>query len=275
MQASLSELKKKANWVRVQVLEMIAGAGKGHIGGAFSCVDILVVLYYGGILQFKAQDKNWSGRDRFILSKGHSAASLYAILADLGYFSLSELKNYQKVGCILGGHPDRSVPGIEADTGSLGHGLGIGAGLALSAKLDQKDFITVVLLGDGECSEGSVWEAAGFAAYHKLDNLIGIIDKNGLCSTDFTKDCVEYGLLEDKWKGFGWEVTAIDGHSFKDILRVCSDLRTRASKRPLMIIANTTKGKGVSFMEGKVDWHHSVPKGEQLEMARKELGGIL
>ncbi|MBA7566562.1 Apulose-4-phosphate transketolase subunit A [subsurface metagenome] len=159
---NINKLEKKANWVRNQVLEMIVSANKGHIGGAFSCADILVALYYGDILRFDPNDSNWSKRDRFILSKGHSCTALYTILADLGFFSISELSSYSQRGSMLGGHPDRNIPGIEADTGSLGHGLGIAAGLALSAKIDKKDYVTVVLLGDGECYEGSVWEAAMF-----------------------------------------------------------------------------------------------------------------
>lgn len=268
---SLFFLRKKANWVRRQVLEMIAQAGKGHIGGALSCTDILVTLYYGGILRFDAQNPKWEKRDRFILSKGHSAAALYAILSDLGYFSPSQLRNYQKEGCILSGHPHRKIPGIEADTGSLGHGLGIGAGLALSAKIDKKDFLTIVLLGDGECYEGSVWEAAMFAAHHRLNNLVGILDKNGLCSTDFIKDCLDTDPLDEKWRSFGWDVSCVNGHSFQDLLSAFDRLRSRKSSRPLMVIANTIKGKGISFMEANPDWHHSVPDIEQLKIARKEL----
>ncbi len=271
MQDKISKLSQKANWARKQILEMITSAGKGHIGGAFSCTDILVTLYYGDILRFDSSNPKWDKRDRFILSKGHSAAALYAILSDLGYFSSSELKNYQKENSILGGHPDRKIPGIEADTGSLGHGLGIGAGLALSAKMDKKDFMTFVLLGDGECYEGSVWEAAMFAAHHRLNNLIGIIDNNGICSTDFIKDCLRIEPLEEKWEAFGWDVITVDGHSFKDLLSVFSEVRSRKSERPLMIIANTIKGKGVSFMEGNPNWHHAIPNKEQLEIARKEL----
>lgn len=271
MQETMSKLKSKAQWIRSQVLEMIASAGKGHIGGSFSCVDILVTLYYSGILRFNPSDKDWDERDRFILSKGHAVATLYAILADLGFFSVSELHNYQKKGCMLGGHPSRKTPGIEADTGSLGHGLGIGAGLALSAKIDRKNFMTVVLLGDGECYEGSVWEAAMFASHHKLNNLVGIVDKNGLCVNDFIKDCLDIDPLDKKWKAFGWHVVSVNGHSFSELLSVFSDFRSRKSNKPLMIIANTIKGKGVSFMENQIDWHHSVPKGEELEIARREL----
>lgn len=270
MQDKIVNLKKKANWVRNQVLEMISGA-KGHIGGAFSCTDILVALYYADILRFNPSNKDWDGRDRFILSKGHSGTALYTILADLGYFPVSELRNYQKEGSVLGGHPDRKIPGIEADTGSLGHGLGIAAGLALSAKMDKKDFMNIVLLGDGECYEGSVWEAAMFSSHHKLNNLVGIVDRNGLCVTDFIKDCLDIDPLHEKWKAFGWDVNVINGHSFEELISVFKGFRSRRSDKPLMIIAKTIKGKGVSFMEGNLDWHHSIPKGEQLEIARKEL----
>ncbi|MEK7574501.1 MAG: transketolase [Patescibacteria group bacterium] len=265
------KLKEKANWVRQRVLEMITTAGKGHIGGAFSCTDILTALYYGGILRFQAADPKWIDRDRFILSKGHSAAALYVILSDLGYFPSSELSRFQKENCILGAHPSLKIPGIEADTGSLGHGLGIGVGLALSAKLGKKDFMTFVLLGDGECCEGSIWEAAMFASGRKLNNLVGIVDKNSLCSTDFLENCVNMEQLEQRWKTFGWDAVTVDGHSLEELVAVLSQTRSRQSEKPLMIIANTVKSKGVSFMEGKPEWHHSVPNKEQFEIAKKEL----
>jgi transketolase len=271
MQDKILNLKKKANWVRSQILEMIVSAGKGHIGGSLSCTDILVTLYYGGIFRYNPSDQNWSERDRFILSKGHSAAALYAILADLGYFNVSELKNYQKQGCILRGHPDRKIPGIEIDAGSLGHGLGIGTGLALSAKMDKKDFKIFTLLGDGECYEGSVWEAAMFAGRHHLNNLVAIIDRNGLCSTDFIRGHLDIEPFVEKWKAFGWDVAVVNGHSFEELLSVFDNFNKRKSDKPFVIIANTIKGKGISFMENNPDWHHGVPKGEQIEIARKEL----
>lgn len=268
MRDNVLALKKKANWVRNQILEMIAAGGAGHIGGSLSCVDILVAVYYGGSLHFDKQNEN---RDRFILSKGHSCAGLYAILADLGYFSVAELNKFQKEGCILGGHPHRKIPGIEADTGSLGHGLGIGAGLALSAKIDKKNFTTLVLMGDGECCEGSVWESAMFAVKHKLNNLVGIIDKNGLCSIDFLSNCLTVEPLSTKWEAFGWEVATVNGHSFEELIAVLGSLRDRKSDKPLMVVAETIKGKGISFMEGSPQWHHRVPKGEELESARRDL----
>lgn len=271
MQAKIYDLKQKANRVRSQILEGIARAGKGHIGGAFSCTDILVALYYSGILRFNPKDANWRDRDRFILSKGHSALALYTILADLGYFPMSHLLNYGQHGSMLGGHPDKNIPGVEIDSGSLGHGLGIGAGLALCAKMDKKDFMTVVLLGDGECCEGSVWEACMFASCHRLNNLTAVVDRNSICATNFVDNCVQMTPLENKWKSFGWDVRTINGHIFEDIISVFKDFRTRKSDKPLAVIANTIKGKGVSFMEGNTNWHHSVPKGEQLEAARREL----
>jgi transketolase len=266
-----NDLQKKAQWVRSKILEMISCAKKGHIGGSFSCVEILVALFYGQILRFDPKDPHWPERDRFILSKGHSAATLYAILADLGYFDSGELCRYQEKTGILSGHPYRGIPGIECDTGSLGHGLGIGVGLALSAQLDKKDFRTVVLLGDGECHEGSVWEAAMFAAHHKLGNLTGIIDCNGICSTDFLRQCVGLEPLEDKWKAFGWDVNVVNGHSFPGLLSILAGIRSRKSDRPFLVIAQTVKGKGVSFMENNPDWHHKVPHEEQLKLAREEL----
>lgn len=272
MEQRIYELKKKANWVRNQTLEMIASAGKGHIGGAFSCTDILVTLYYGKILRFDSSHQNWSERDRFILSKGHAGTALYTILADLGFFTVSELRKFGQRGCLLGAHPDNKIPGIEADTGALGHGLGIAAGLALSAKMDKKDYMTVVLLGDGECYEGSVWESAMFASHHRLKNLVAIVDRNSLCATDFTEDCNRLEPFCDKWKSFGWEVIVVDGHSFEELLTAFKDFRLRKGEQPLVIVAKTIKGKGVSFMENNPSWHHTVPKGKELEIARKELG---
>lgn len=268
---NIKVLERKANLVRSQILGMIVSANKGHIGGAFSCTDILVALYYGGILRFDPSNPNWSGRDRFILSKGHSCVALYAVLADLGFFPISELKSFCRGGSMLGGHPDRNIPGIEADTGSLGHGIGIAAGLALSAKIDKKDFLSVVLLGDGECHEGSVWEAAMFASHHRLNNLIAVVDYNRQCVTDFIEDCVELEPFADKWRAFGWDVRIINGHSFGQLLSAFQDSRSPKSPHPLLILANTIKGKGVSFMERNIIWHHSIPTREEFQLAKKEL----
>lgn len=266
-----NSLKKKSGWVRRQILEMIAAAKKGHIGGALSCTDAIVTLFYGGILRFDPANPGWVERDRFILSKGHSSVALYSVLADLGYFPLSQLSTFCQSGSCLGGHPDRNVPGIEADTGSLGHGLGIGAGIALAGKMDGKKYMTVVLLGDGECQEGSVWEAAMFAAQHKLHNLVAIVDRNRQGVTDFIEDSVNLEPFDKKWRGFNWEAREVNGHSFEELLGAFKDFRSRKSARPLVVIANTIKGKGVSYMERQLEWHHGVPAGKELETARQEL----
>ena len=270
MKKYYEKLENKAQWVRCQILEMIASARKGHIGGAFSSTDILVALYYGGILNYDSKNPKWGQRDRFLMSKGHSAIAQYAILADLGFFPKKELELFCKQG-ILGGHPDSKIPGIEADTGSLGHGLGIASGMALAAKLDNKKYKTIVVLGDGECYEGSVWEAANFAAHHELNNLVAIVDRNMQGVTDFTEDSNRLEPFSQKWKAFGWDVKEINGHSFEEILDALKDIRENKSKKPLAIIAKTTKGKGVSYMECNIPWHHSVPSGENLKTARKEL----
>lgn len=264
-------LKKKANWVRNTVLEMGVRAGAAHLAPAFSCTEILVALYYAGILRFKPDDPEWEERDRFILSKGQAAIALYAVLADLNFFPVAELNLFTQEGSRLGGHTEDTIPGVEAFTGSLGHGLPIAVGLALAAKIDEKKYITVALLGDGECQEGSVWEAAMLAAHHKLNNLIAIIDNNRLSAIDFIERYIKLSPLADKWKAFGWDVKVVNGHSFKQIVSALKDMRSLRSKRPLAIIAKTIKGKGVSFMENKPIWHYRIPAGEELKKARKEL----
>ncbi len=270
-QRNITALKDKAREIRAAVLEMIVGANKGHIGGALSCTDILVALYYGGVLRVDPANPRWAGRDRFILSKGHSASALFAILADLGFFEKTTLTTYCKNGTLLGGHPDRRVPGIETDTGSLGHGLGIGVGMALSAKMNGENHRVVVLLGDGECCEGSVWEALVFASHHKLENLTLVIDRNRQCVLDFTEDCAPLNPLNSRLKAFGCEVREVDGHSFEELLDIFDLMSSRRSRKPLAIVANTIKGKGVSFMEGRIKWHHSVPSGQELIQAKREL----
>ena len=264
-------LKKKANWVRNTVLEMGIKAGAAHLAPSFSCVEILVALYYGGILRVDPGNPNWEQRDRFILSKGQAAIALYAVLADLGFFSVSELDTFTRAGSKLGGHTENTIAGVEAFTGSLGHGLSIALGMALAAKIDKKNYVTVALLGDGECQEGTVWEAGMFAAHHKLNNLIAIVDNNGLSAIDIIERYIKLDPLADKWKAFGWEVRTINGHSFKELILALNDIRSRRFKRPLVIIAKTVKGKGVSFMENKPIWHYRIPVGEELKLAKKEL----
>ncbi len=264
-------LSEKALQARRRVLDMVLGAGRGHIGGSLSCTEILVTLYQGGILNVDPTRPDWPDRDRMILSKGHSVEVLYAVLADFGFFSLDELATYGEDGTRLGGHADGAVPGVDVSTGSLGHGLGIGAGLALAANLDSRAFFTVVVMGDGECYEGSVWESAMFAAHHDLSNLVAIVDRNNQITLDFTESAVRLEPFAEKWEACGWEVARVDGHSFDSLIDALGRIREREANRPLMILAETVKGKGVSFMEGQVGWHHNVPGGELLERARSDL----
>ena len=268
------KLRERARWVRQQVLEMAMRAGAGHIAPAYSCTEIMVALYQGNILRVRPKQPAWEDRDRFILSKGQACAAQYAILADMGYFPVSELKTYCRLGSKLGGHSESNVIGVEAFTGSLGHGLPIGTGMALAGKMDKKDYLVVVLLGDGEIQEGSNWEAAMFAAHHGLNKLIAIIDRNGLQALDYTEDVLSLEPLAKKWEAFGWETRTVNGHSFNDLLSVMGDLRSRKSRKPLVIIALTTKGKGVSFMENSPIWHFRIPDKRELIKARMELYGM-
>lgn len=263
------DLDAKAKWVRRQILEMVAHSGKGHLGGSFSCAEILVALYYGGVLRFDAQNPNWEDRDRFILSKGHAAIALYSILADVGYFDKSLLETYCQEDSLLEGHPNKELEGIEHGTGSLGHGLGIATGLALAAKMDSKDWLTFVLLSEGDCYEGSTWEAAMFASHHRLDNLIAIVDRNKQCVLDFTERNNKLEPFALKWEAFGWDVLTVDGHSFE--LLIPTLMFAKKNNAPTVIIADTIKGKGVSFMEKKLEWHNKLPNKEELELARQEL----
>ena len=256
--------------MRRQTLEMIVRAGAGHVGGSFSSTDILVALYYGGVLAHNPRNPDWEERDRFIASKGHGSLGLYPILADRGYFPVSDLDDYAGEESVLGGHPDTRVPGVETVTGSLGHGVGIGAGVALGARLKGHSYRTFVLLGDGECQEGAVWESAFFAAQHRLDTLTAIVDNNGVTSTDYTAASVAVEPLVDKWAAAGWETVAVDGHSISRLVEVLGH-RGDPGGRPLAVVAATVKGKGVSFMENDPAWHHGVPRGEQVELARAEL----
>ena len=266
----IKDLQNTANRIRKDTFEMVIQAGKGHLGGSLSCVELLTVLYYGNVLRFDPKKPHWTERDYFILSKGHANNSLYVILADLGYFQVSELSNYSKPGSILGQHCDTKVSGIEINTGSLGHGLGIASGLALGLKMDRKDNRVYVMLGDGECQEGSVWEAAMFSAHHRLDNLVAIIDRNWLSAEAFTEETCQLEPLGDKWRSFGWVVKEIDGHSIEQIIEALAYRHIR-NEKPLMIIARTIKGKGISCLENQPKSHHTLPKGDDVIKTREEL----
>ena len=268
---NLTGLEEKANYIRNQILDMCVKAETGHVTSSFSCTEILVALYYAGILRYDPSNPKWDGRDRLILSKGQASPLIYAVLADLGFFPKSALSKFCQADGIFGVHLQNDVPGIEITTGSLGHGLGIAAGMALAAKLDKKSYITFVILGDGECHEGSIWESAMFAGHHKLNNLIAIVDRNWFCVTGRTEDIVRLESIDKKWESFGWECITINGHSFKEIFSSLKGFRHRRIKKPLVVIAHTIKGRGVSFMENKFLWHGVAPKGKQAKMAKIEL----
>lgn len=272
MTADLNHLSSLAKVLRKKVFKMIYQAGGGHIAPAFSITEILTVLYFGQILRYDASHTSWEGRDRFILSKGHACAALYPVLAMAGYFSESLLETFCQPDSILGGHPDmHKVPGIEASTGSLGHGLSFGIGIALAARMNSRDYHTYVLLGDGECQEGSIWEGALFAAQQRLDNLTVIIDHNQLQAMDRLEAIVDMAPLKEKWSAFGWYVAEVDGHDLAALHHILST-RPMATGQPGLIIAHTIKGKGVSFMESQPLWHYRLPDDNELQVVISELG---
>ncbi len=265
----INRLKSIAAARRIDLLRIIRNAHGGHTGGALSSTDILVTLYYH-TMRFKTKEPSWPDRDRFVLSKGHSVEGYYAILADLGYFPKAELDTYGQFGARLIGHPSVKVPGVEMNTGALGHGLPVAAGMALGQRLNGIDARTFVLMGDGEQAEGSIWEAAMFAAHHRLDNLVAILDRNGLQISGSTEDIMTLEPLADKYRAFGWAVVETDGHDF-DALITLLDCKPHTSGKPLLILARTIKGKGVSFMQNVVKWHHGVPDDAQYLAAIQEL----
>lgn len=264
-------LEWKAAFLRKHIVKTAVSAGKGHVAPALSWVEIAVTLFYGGYLNVRPYDPQWAERDRFILSKGHGCLTLYAVLADMGFFDLAELETFVKDGSRLAGHPDPNIPGIEVLSGSLGHGLGVGAGLCLGAKLDHRNLKTYVLLGDGECQEGSIWEAAAFVNHHRLTNLVAIVDRNHLGATDFTEQVMSLEPFRARWEAFGWEVRTVDGHSFKELSEAFTLNPLDKHERPVVILANTIKGKGLDFMEGEARWHHQLPTGTQADEALEVL----
>ncbi|WP_276352268.1 transketolase [Cohnella caldifontis] len=266
-------LKAKAAQIRMDLLKLIHGAKTGHTGGSLSNADILTALYYK-IMKIDPARPKWEDRDRFIASKGHSVESLWCILADRGFFPKDELKTYSRFGSRLIGHPNNKVPGIEMNTGALGHGLAISVGMALAAKRDNRGYRVFCLMGDGEQAEGSVWEAAMAGAHYKLDNLVGIVDRNRLQISGSTEDVMGLEPLEEKWAAFGWNVVSIDGNDMDALVRAFEAVPS-AKGKPTLVMANTVKGKGVSFAENVAHWHHHVPNDEQLELALKELSAEL
>jgi transketolase len=259
-----------ARRIRTHCVLMTSRANASHIGSALSTADILAVLY-GGVLRFDAARPDWPERDRFILSKGHACTALYAVLAEAGYFPVADLETFYQNGSPFAGHAThKNMPGVEVSTGSLGHGLPLATGMALAGKRDRRDFRVFCMLSDGECDEGSTWEAALFAPHHGLDNLTVIIDYNKIQSLGYVEDVIDLKPLGDKWSAFGWAVAQINGHDITAIERALNRLPFVPGK-PSCVVAHTVKGKGVSFMEDKLLWHYRAPRGELLDQALAEL----
>ncbi len=263
------ELKLVAQTVRKHIVEMVYSAQSGHPGGSLSSVEIMVSLFFN-FLNIKPDNPDWEDRDRFVLSKGHASPVYYAILAEKGFFPKEELLKFRKIDSFLQGHPSKKlVPGVDASTGSLGQGLSIANGMAMAAKMDKKNYKTVTLLGDGEMEEGQIWEALMAAGYRKLDNLIAILDYNGLQIDGEVAQIKDISPIKEKIEAFNWDVIEIDGHSFTEINDAL--LSMGKNNKPLFIIAHTIKGKGVSFMENNVIWHGKAPTKEEFEKAMEEL----
>lgn len=265
----MKELEQIAVEVRKKLLQNIVKAGGGHTGGSLSSVDILVALYFR-ILNIDPRHPDMKGRDRFILSKGHSVESYHCVLSKRGFFSEEVLDTYGSFNSILAGHPTRKVPGVEINSGALGHGLSVGVGLAIAGKRAGMDYRTFVLMGDGEHGEGSIMEAAAAAGHYQLDNLVGIIDRNKLQISGPTEDVLAIENLREKYRACGWSVRSCDGHDMADLVNTLDSCPFENGK-PSLVIADTIKGKGVSFMENRASWHHKVPKEAELELAIHEL----
>ena len=270
LKPDIASLKEKAKTLRIEILKMLTEAGSGHTGGSLSAADIVTALYFYKMRHDPA-DPKWRERDRFVLSKGHAAPVLYGALALSGYFDKQLLKTLRKIGSPLQGHPcSRKLPGIEISTGSLGQGLSIADGMALGLKIDGLSSRVYCMLGDGEIQEGQVWEAAMTAAHYKLDNICAIIDNNGLQIDGHCHEVMYIEPIVKKWEAFGWHVIDINGHDMEAVVRALDEAETIKDK-PSMIVARTIKGKGVSFFEGKVEYHGMAPTPEELEKALKEL----
>jgi transketolase len=267
---NINKLNLIAVKIRKHIIDMLYKAKSGHPGGSLSAVDALVALFFVHMNHNPKKPKD-PNRDRFILSKGHAAPALYAVLAESGYFPVKELLNLREINCMLQGHPDcKCIPGVEASTGSLGHGLSFAIGVALAGKLDKKDYKTYVMLGDGETDEGQIWEAAAVASHYKLDNLIAMIDRNFLQIDGNTEEVLRLESVRDRWSSFGWNTIETDGHDIGKILDALKQA-CKKERQPSIIILNTIKGKGVSFMENNVDFHGVPPNEIERNLAIDEL----
>lgn len=270
MTADVKEIQQMAARIRRDIVVMIGGDGQvGHLGGSCSCADIVAALYLHKMKQ-NPHDPKWEGRDKFLMSKGHSCLAQYAVMAELGYFSKENLPTLKSLGSMLQGHPDiGKTPGIEANTGSLGQGLSIANGMALAMRLDGKDNKVYCILGDGELAEGQIWEAAMAGAHHKIDNIVAIVDQNGLSATGVIKERFDIDPLSEKWTAFGWHVMEIDGHDVGEILKAL-DAADEIKGKPTVIIAHTVKGKGISFAENVAGFHNGAMTREQYTQALAE-----
>ena len=265
-----SHIADRANWIRRSALTMIYEAGQGHPGGDLSAADILATLYFG-VMRYNPTQPNDPNRDRFVLSKGHITGAFYSVLAAAGYFPEDDLKTYLKPLSKLNGHPNRCyLPGVETNTGPLGHGMPVAVGIAIAGQIDNADYRVFVLTGDGELQEGSMWEAAMTAGHRKLSNLTVIVDRNRLQQGMGTEETVALEPLADKWRAFGWDVLEVDGHDPSALLSALEN-PSEPRQKPLCVIAHTHKGQGVSYMRDKASWHHGVPNKEQFQIAMNEL----
>lgn len=270
--SDLTTLRETARRLRRYIIEMTTVAGSGHPSSSLSAIDIMTALYFGGILRYDPQRPDWPDRDRFILSKGHAAPALYAVLAEAGYFPVEQLMTLRRIGSPLEGHPNmRRLPGVEASTGSLGQGLSIGIGHAFAGRMDGRTYRVYVMLGDGECDEGQVWEAAMCARHYRLGNLTAIVDHNKAQQSGLVKDVMNHMPLAEKWRAFGWHVQEIDGHDMRQILDALAIARD-LTDGPSVIVAHTIKGKGVSFVEADWTFHGRALSPEQAKRALEELG---
>lgn len=270
MTNNIEFLIQKSKWLRNSIFEMVIKVNQGHIASALSQCEIAISLYYGGLVKYQKGNPNWKDRDRVIISKGHSAMGIYPILADLGYFQEEELNRYGTSDGLLRIYGDKSIPGIDSTSGSLAQAPGIACGFGLAAKNDNKDINSFLILSDGEHYEGSLWESAMFASHNKLDNLIFIVDRNKQIILGKDEDCLNLEPLDKKWESFGWNVHIVDGHDYSEILNALNKSLIKNGK-PNVIIANTVKGKGISYMEDVTRWHNTMPNDEQIAIARKDL----
>jgi Transketolase, N-terminal subunit len=269
---NIEYLKMKCNQTKKKCLEMCINAGTGHVTSAFSSAEIVTALYYH-IMNYRVNDPNWQGRDRFVMSKNHGSVITYPILADLGFIEKEELNTFLQDDSRLGSHSKRNIAGVEFSGGSLGIGLGVACGMAYSAKACKEQWITYAIVGDGECYEGSIWESAMFAGHNQLNNLVVFLDRNCMCVTDYTENMLSLEPMGDKWRAFNWDVKRINGHDIEAIIESVKDVEARRRTKPLCVICDTVKGNGIDFMSNKLFMHGVAPKGDYAKSAMEQLGG--